>query len=55
MPGSAQSTILTVNDAPENLPVLGELPQPHYRGRAASLGEKALRIAAGARCHWDCP
>ncbi|MDD5388279.1 MAG: two-component system response regulator [Gallionellaceae bacterium] len=48
MPGSAQSTILIVDDAPENLTVLSELLQPHYRVRAATSGEKALRIAASA-------
>lgn len=55
MPGSIQSTILIVDDAPENLTVLGELLQPHYRVRAATSGEKALRIAAGAQRHRDNP
>ncbi len=50
MPGSAQSTILIVDDAPENLTVLSELLQPHYRVRAATSGEKALRIAVSAPC-----
>lgn len=42
----ASKTILIVDDAPENLTVLGELLQPPYRVRAANSGEKALRIAA---------
>ncbi|MFA7241965.1 MAG: two-component system response regulator [Sulfuricellaceae bacterium] len=41
-------TILIVDDAPENLTVLGELLQPHYQVRAATSGEKALRIAGSA-------
>lgn len=53
MPGSAQSTIPIVDDAPENLTVLGELPQPHDRERAATSGEKSLRIASGAQRHRD--
>ncbi|TCT22763.1 response regulator [Thiobaca trueperi] len=39
-------TILIVDDSPENLTVLSELLQPDYRVRAATSGEKALRIAA---------
>ncbi len=55
MPGSIQSTILMVDVAPENLTVLSELPQPHDRVRAATPGEKALRIAAMAQRHRDNP
>lgn len=43
MSGTAQSTILIVGGARENLTVPSELPQPHYRVRAATSGEKALR------------
>lgn len=43
-----QSTILIVDDSPENLTVLSELLQPTYRVRAATTGEKALRIATAA-------
>lgn len=39
-------TILVVDDAPENLTVLGELLQPAYRVRAANSGQRALEIAA---------
>jgi len=40
------STILIVDDAPENLAVLNELLQPTYLVRVATSGEKALQIAA---------
>ncbi|EXJ15941.1 response regulator [Imhoffiella purpurea] len=39
-------TILVVDDSPENLTVLSELLQPDYRVRAATSGEKALRVVA---------
>lgn len=39
-------TILIVDDTPQNLVVLGELLKPHYRIRAATSGELALRAAA---------
>ena len=39
-------TILIVDDAPENLTVLGEVLAPHFRVRAANSGSRALRIAA---------
>jgi putative two-component system response regulator len=45
MPKTNDQTILIVDDAPENLTVLSELLQPRYRVRAATSGEKALRIA----------
>ncbi|MGZ8186149.1 MAG: response regulator [Methylobacter sp.] len=38
-------TILIVDDSPENLTVLSELLQPIYVVRAATSGQKALRIA----------
>jgi putative two-component system response regulator len=48
MADAAVSTILIVDDSPENLAVLSELLQPHYRVRAATSGDKALRVAATA-------
>jgi len=39
------STILVVDDTPQNLSVLGELLHPHYRVRVANSGERALRAA----------
>jgi putative two-component system response regulator len=39
-------TILIVDDQPENLVVLGDLLEPHYRVRAVNNGERALRAAA---------
>lgn len=42
------ATILIVDDAPENLVVLGEVLAPHYRVRAAASGPAALRIAQSA-------
>ncbi len=42
---SAQSTILIVDDQPENLAVLSALLQSHYLVRAARSGEQALRAA----------
>ncbi len=39
------STILIVDDSPENLAVLNELLQPAYRVRVATSGEKALQLA----------
>jgi putative two-component system response regulator len=37
--------LLIVDDNPENLTVIGELLQPHYRLRAANGGARALRLA----------
>ena len=45
MPKPTLKTILIVDDSPENLTVLSELLQPFYRVRAATCGQKALRIA----------
>ncbi len=42
------STILIVDDTPQNLTVLGELLKPHYHIRAANSGERALRAAVTA-------
>jgi putative two-component system response regulator len=39
-------TILLVDDQPENLVVLSDLLEPHYRVRAANNGERALRAVA---------
>ncbi|MBK7984254.1 MAG: HD domain-containing phosphohydrolase [Candidatus Competibacter sp.] len=39
-------TILIVDDTPENLLLLSELLQPHYRVRAANSGARALQVAA---------
>ena len=44
--GGDMHTILIVDDAPENLLLLSELLQPHYRVRAANSGRRALQIAA---------
>jgi putative two-component system response regulator len=43
---SINQTILVVDDVPENLIVLGELLQPHYRVRVANSGTRALQVAA---------
>ena len=40
-----QPIILIVDDLPENLAVLSELLQPYYDVRAATSGQKALRVA----------
>ncbi|GAB4213006.1 MAG: two-component system response regulator [Rhodoferax sp.] len=47
-PSAAPSTLLIVDDAPENLYVLSELLSPHYRVLAANGGEQALRVARSA-------
>jgi putative two-component system response regulator len=41
-----KSTVLVVDDTPENLTVLGELLQPKYRVRVANSGKRALQVAA---------
>ncbi len=45
---TARPSILAVDDDPDNLAVLGNLLRPHYEVLAASSGERALAIAAGA-------
>ncbi|HEX5803743.1 MAG TPA: two-component system response regulator [Azospira sp.] len=44
---STQTTILIVDDTPENLTVLSEVLQPTWRVRAANSGRRALQIAGG--------
>lgn len=46
METSEQRTILIVDDAPQNLTILGELLQDQYRVRAANSGERALKAVA---------
>lgn len=41
-------TLLIVDDQPENLAVLGDLLEPHYRVIAATSGQRALQLAASA-------
>ncbi len=41
-------TVLIVDDAPENLLILGEILQAHYRVRVASHGERALQVMNSA-------
>lgn len=41
-----ETTILVVDDGPENLVVLGDLLKPHYRVRVANSGARALAVAA---------
>ena len=48
MVSTVPATILIVDDSPENLAVLNELLQPSFRVLAATSGDKALRVAAGA-------
>ncbi|MDD2669679.1 MULTISPECIES: two-component system response regulator [Zoogloea] len=47
-PGNTRSTILIVDDVPENLEVLGELLQPLYRVRGAQSGMRALQVACSS-------
>jgi putative two-component system response regulator len=39
------STVLIVDDQPENLAALGDLLEPHYRVIAATSGQRALQLA----------
>ena len=39
------TTILIVDDTPDNISLLSELLQPHYRVRAANSGARALQVA----------
>ncbi|MFA6122063.1 MAG: two-component system response regulator [Sideroxydans sp.] len=41
----AEKTILVVDDTRDNLTVIGELLEPHYRVRLALSGERALKVA----------
>ncbi|CAK0751594.1 putative cyclic di-GMP phosphodiesterase VC_1348 [Gammaproteobacteria bacterium] len=41
-----RSTILIVDDTPENLSVLGEILQPYYHVKVASSGSRALSVAS---------
>ncbi len=45
MDDPTRPTLLIVDDAPENLFVLSELLQPHYRVLAANNGERGLQVA----------
>ncbi len=40
-----RSTVLVVDDTPENLLVIGEILQPEFRVRVANSGERALAVA----------
>lgn len=40
-----KSTLLLVDDVPDNLDILNQVLSPHYRTRVAINGERALRIA----------
>ena len=44
--GAVRSTILVVDDTPDNLALMSGLLADHYRVKVASSGEKALRIAS---------
>ncbi len=46
MPDTQQATLLIVDDAVENLAILDALLSPRYLVRAATSGDKALRIVA---------
>lgn len=46
MTALSPATLLIIDDAPENLFVLGALLRPHYRVLAATSGEIGLRVAA---------
>ncbi len=39
------ATILVVDDTPQNIEILGQLLQPHYKVRVANSGERALKSA----------
>ncbi|WP_068636737.1 response regulator [Thauera butanivorans] len=41
-----RSTLLLVDDVPDNIDILGRILSPHYRTRVAPGGERALKIAA---------
>ncbi|WP_420464612.1 HD domain-containing phosphohydrolase [Panacagrimonas sp.] len=43
-----QTTVLVVDDTPENIDVLGGILRPHYRVKVAINGERALALARSA-------
>ena len=45
-PSNLQQIVLVVDDTPENIDLLSGMLGPHYTVKAATSGEKALRIAA---------
>jgi cyclic di-GMP phosphodiesterase len=47
MSDTSRATVLIVDDSTENLSVLNTLLRPYYQVRAATSGERALRIAEG--------
>jgi len=47
-PTPHSSTILLVDDVPDNIDILNQVLSPHYRTRVAINGERALKIALGA-------
>lgn len=47
MADAEQHTVLVVDDAPENIDVLSGILRPRYRVKAATSGERALKIANG--------
>jgi len=47
-PCDTRPVVLVVDDLPDNLTVLGDLLQAHYRVRVANSGLAALRLAASA-------
>jgi putative two-component system response regulator len=47
-PNLQSRIVLIVDDAPENLTVLGDVLSPHFRVRVANSGERALQVARSA-------
>lgn len=45
MVANNEKTVLVVDDTKDNLTVIGELLEPHYRVRLALSGERALKVA----------
>jgi len=45
MIANGEKTVLVVDDTKDNLTVIGELLEPHYRVRLALSGERALKVA----------
>ncbi|MDP3134043.1 MAG: response regulator, partial [Burkholderiaceae bacterium] len=44
--GAIKHTVLVVDDTPDNLFLMKNLLQSHYRVKLATSGEQALKIAA---------